>query len=87
MTAPPVVVLSKLPEPIVAMAKVVEVACCREEFPSTVSPPLALSTPPTFSTAETVEEPVTARAVEVAPCAVKPPLNARRVVVAFPGNG
>ncbi len=51
------------------------------------TPPLALSTPPTLSTEEIVVEPVTARAVVVAPTAVRPPENAMRVVVAFEGNG
>ena len=51
------------------------------------TPPLAFSTPPTLRTEEMVEEPVTARAVVVAPAAVRPPLKAMAVVVALEGNG
>ena len=45
------------------------------------APAIALRMP------EIVVEPVTARAVEVAPIAVNPPLNAIEVVVALFGNG
>ena len=47
--------------------KEVEVACCSEELPSTVSAPLAFRFPPTLRTEEMVVDPVTASADEVAP--------------------
>ncbi len=45
-----------------------------------------LTAPPTLRTEEMVVEPVTARAVVVAPVAVSPPLKAMAVVVALLGK-
>ena len=50
-------------------------------------PPFALKRPPRLRMLEIVVDPVTASAVEVAPTAVSPPLNASCVVVALPTNG
>ena len=55
--------------------------------PNTVSVELAARAPPTLRTLLIVEEPVTARAVVVAPTAVSPPLKAICVEVALLGNG
>ena len=66
------------------VCKLVAVEALPVSDPTT--PPFALSTPPTLSTLETVEEPVTASAVVVAPTAVSPPLNAICVVVALDGK-
>ena len=57
------------------------------KVPVKVPPLLALSAPPTLRMLEMVEEPVTARAVVVAPAAVSPPLKAIWVEVALLGNG
>ena len=72
-------------EPLVMfdIAKLVEVAACNEVLPVTVREEFALMAPPTFKIDEMVVEPVTASAVEVAPLAVRPPLNWMRVEVAF----
>ncbi len=84
-------VLSKtLERPVIP--KLVEVAEVRSVLPVSVvdamtAERLALNWPPTLSTLETVEEPVTASAVVVAPTAVRPPEKAIWVVVAFEGNG
>ena len=85
--APPVVVLSKLPEEMFEIAKLVDVAPWRLVLPRTVSAPLALSAPPTLSNDVSVVELVTANVpVDVAPVVVNPPLNASCVEVALFGK-
>ena len=69
------------------IANEVEVAPWSDVLPSTESVLFALSAPPTLRTLLTVDEPVTASEVEVAPAAVSPPLKASCVVVALERNG
>ena len=70
-SAPPLVVLSKLPDAMLEIAKLVVVACvvvpksavkfCSDVLPSTVSDPFALSAPPTVSVLLSVDDPLAKR--------------------------